>query len=191
MKYILLSFFSFAFFLSYGQGKNPVKKELVRVFTITMNQQISENNGSCENGLCGEWVTNNKDSAFYKHDTLRLYNSSNIMYDTNHYCNFKVLVFSTLNRVLQHSIEICHEPPMSTMEIPFGRSQLKGQKKWNKVPVAPEKYRIIEKDSAVFLILYTDYIIFHTFKVIGIGNHDSTAYGDQSFVITLVRERVR
>jgi hypothetical protein len=193
VRSILLNVFLFSFIVSYGQSLSLDKKELLRVLNLTISQKLSTKKTSCENGLCGEWFINNKDSAFYKFDTLRIYNSSNIMYDTNHYCNFKVWEFSKLNKFSQHSIEICHEPPISRIEgtCSVRVIQIKGQKKFTKISTAPEEYKIIERDGSTFLLLYTGNKIFYTFKVIEINNHNSILYSDQSFMIMLVRQRVK
>jgi hypothetical protein len=190
MKPFLFYVFLFGFFVTYGQHPGLGKKELLKVINITMNHKLNAYN-ACENGLCGEWYTSNKDSAFYRNDTVRIYNTSNIMYDTNHYCNFKVLELSRANKFSQHSIDICHEPPISTIEGTYSINLSKGQKKGTKIPTAPENYRIVEKDSSTFLLLYTGSKIFYKFKLLEISNNDVASYGEQSFVITFVRQQVK
>jgi hypothetical protein len=79
VKLILLHVFILGYLVSFGQNKSVSKKKLLDVLNLTINQRLNLNTKPCENGLCGEWFINNSDSAFYKNNTLKLYNSRTIM----------------------------------------------------------------------------------------------------------------
>ncbi len=192
MRILLIVLSLLTNFFLYGQVNSPGKTAVLEVIKQGIHQKPGYKNGnSCENGLCGEWFTKNRDSSFYKDDTLKIYNSSNIMYDTNHYCYFKIWEFARSNKFSQHGIEICHEPPVSTMEASFSMEFFTGNNKWKRIPIAPENYKVVQKDNVAFIILYTGQKVFGKYKVTDISGYNTAAFGDKSFVITLVRQPLK
>jgi hypothetical protein len=110
------------------------------VINLAISQRISSNTKSSKNGFDGQWYTHNKDSAFYKNDTLRFYNTSSIMYNSKNVvkgkiysCTFKVFEFLQLNKVSQHSFNICKDPRMTDAESDARNRGGMGEDWWKKL----------------------------------------------------------
>ncbi len=184
MKIILILSFFFDFFDSFGQNKRLGKIQLLKVINSTISQKPNpKNNNSCEDGLCGEWWSNNKNGKFYKTDTVKLYNYSNFYQIDSSYCTFKIWEFESNNNFSQSGAEMCTEPPLRTFEtnIAFGGKKSKR--------IIPNKFQIVQKDSLVFIVTLVGKSMFEKYQVISIDQNKSI--GQNAFILTLVRKRVK
>jgi hypothetical protein len=195
MKLVLLFVFLFNSFVpSFGQNNNVTKKQLVEVINLTINQRINFNTKQSENGFYAVWYTNNNDNVYSTIDTLRLYNSKNIMDDGVYHCEFKILEFSKLNKFSDKSFNNCADPRMTQAE-----SEARNRVGMDKVSMEklqklydryiPKQYKIIEKGGDVLLVLFTGKKVFRIFKLEDIRNYNAEKLGKDSYVITLVRQK--
>jgi hypothetical protein len=170
------------------------KKQLLEVINLTSNQRMNLNTNPSENGLYGQWYTNNNENAFLMIDTVRLYNSKNIMDDRVYYCEFKILEFSKRNKFLQYSYNKCGDPQMTQAETDARNNDLMGKdwkKKFDKLlrSYLPDQYKIIEKDSDIFLVIFKVNKVSYSFKLDDISNYNTEKLGKDSYVITFIRKR--
>lgn len=170
-----------SFNLLFGQQTYPTKEDVYKVIKLTISQKITKNNSSCEYGQCGEWWTANNDSLFYKKDTLKFYNSSNIVYGDTTFCNSLVWDFSNNETFSDSKAQMCQEPPTRTIKGGFfpGHEKIK----------MPNKYEVSVRNNKTFIDILVDTAIFETFEVVGLGKTTQKNLGDKSYVLTLVRQR--
>ena len=100
-----------------GQSEYPGKKEVEKVIKLTIGQKLTKKNSSCEYGQCGEWWTANKDSIFYKTDTLKFYNSSNIVDTDTSFCISLVWDFDNANNFNESRAKMCQEPTTRSVKV--------------------------------------------------------------------------
>jgi hypothetical protein len=166
-----------------GQSKLPNLKDVKNVISLTISQKMTSTNPSCEYGQCGEWWTANKDSLYYKSDTLKFYNSSNIAYSDTAFCTSLVWSFEKENTFNNSEAQMCQEP--TTRSIKVGQF-LSGGKERVEIP---NRYKVISKDNTVFIIIYVDQRVFETFKVIELTKTIQKNLGDKSYILTLTRQK--
>jgi len=108
-KYLLLAFLIFGR-TSFGQNVNPTKSQLLKVIKKSIRQdsrgKVSTNSNP--------WVVCNRDSSFYKSDTLRLYNNLNYYYYSK-CCDFVDWTFYKKNAFVIVNTQICKEPPTGSI----------------------------------------------------------------------------
>jgi hypothetical protein len=178
ITFTLISFHSFAF----GQLRLPTQQEVEKVIRLAISQKMTDKNSYCEYGQCGEWWTANSDSIFYKSDTVKFYNSSNIVYSDTTFCASLVWDFDKGNAFYNSQANMCQEPPTRTIKAgPF----LSGQNNTVKIP---NRYKVVFKDNQTYIITYVDQAVFETFKVIELTKTTQSNLGDKSYVLTLVRQ---
>jgi len=182
MKSILTLSFSFCYCFLFGQSEYPSKLEIEKVIKLTISQKMTDKNPSCEHGQCGEWWTANKDSIFYKSDTLKFYNSSNIVYNDTSFCTSLVWDLGDGNIFNNSQANMCEEPPTRTIK---AGAFLSGQK--DNVTI-PNRYGIDSRTKITYVIIYADQAIFSTYKVIGLKKTTQQNLGDKSYCLTLVRQ---
>jgi hypothetical protein len=171
------------FGIASGQTTNPSKSDIEKVIKLTITQKMTRENIACEYGQCGEWWTANKDSIFYKSDTVKFYNSSNIVYGDTTFCTSLVWDFENGNAFNDSQAQMCQEPPTRTIKaVPF----LSGQKNYVKTP---DRYAITSKDDKTFIVLFSDKNVIETFRVIDLTKTTQQNLGDKSYVLTLVRQK--
>lgn len=168
-----------------GQSKYPTKQDVEKVINLTISQKITDKNPSCEYGQCGDWWTANKDSIFYKSDTLKFYNSSNIVYDDTTFCTSLIWNFGKENTFNYSEAQMCQEPPTRTININI-RGILSGQKNEE---IIPNRYKIVLQNSRTFIEIYTDQKVFEIYKVIELTKTTQANLGDKSYLLTLVRQK--
>lgn len=183
MKSLLVFTLTLTCGIASGQLTNPSKADIDEVIKLTISQKMTKKNTSCEHGQCGEWWTANKDSIFHKSDTLRFYNSSNIVYGDTAFCTSLVWDFENGNVFNDSQAQMCEEPPTRTVKV---GAFLSGQK--NKVKI-PNRYKITSKDGKTFIVLYSDQEVFETFIVIDLTKTTQQNLGDKSYVMTLVKQK--
>jgi hypothetical protein len=66
-----------------------------------------------EYSLAHSWIICNKDSSYYKSDTLFLYNHINYYYDPSNCCNFVKWEFENATRYRLTETKMCQEPPIA------------------------------------------------------------------------------
>ena len=181
MKFILTLFSILFLCVLFGQIKYPSRQEIEKIIKLTISQKITAKNPACEYGQCGEWWAADKDSLFFKSDTIRLYNSSNIVYNDTNFCTSLVWDFGKNNSFDETKAQMCQEPPIRTIK---GGGFL-GQ---DKVRV-PNKYDVISQNDRTFITILVDTAIIETFEVIGLQKTVQKNLGDKSYVLTLVRQK--
>jgi hypothetical protein len=200
MKLILLLFvFLLSSFLSFGQDKNTndTKLKLSKILYLTTATRSNFMAEDCGNDSCNEWYINNADSAFFKNDTVEIYNSAKILDFTKyHNCVFEVLVFSKPSKFSQHTINVCQNNGMRDAESD-AHNHMGMKNDWRKErrelreKQIPHEYQIIEKESVPFLVFKTGVKIFYSFKVSNIEKCKKSKFGKNAYVITLVRQQVK
>lgn len=152
----------------FAQNNNPTKSQLLKVLKKSIRQDTKDRVSTNSN----PWVVCNKDSSFYKSDTLRLYNNVNYRYYSK-CCNFVDLTFYKKNAFVIVKTQICKEPPTGSVATPND---------WFTIRLSNDR-----KD----LILETinqDKIV-DRFKVISIGKVDDIGQpNDITNILTLVRQ---
>ena len=110
---IMTKYFLFIFlivgYISFGQNNNPTKSQLLKVLKKSIRQDTKGKVSINSN----PWIICNKDSSFYKSDTLRLYNNINYYYYSN-CCDFVDLTFYKKNAFVFVKTQICKEPTTSS-----------------------------------------------------------------------------
>lgn len=178
VKVLLIQIFIISFFNCYAQNSKPDKIQLLKVINLTIKQKPNaKNNNFCENGLCGEWWSNNRNGEFYKNDTIKLYNSSNFYPYENSHCTFMIWDFDNNNNFSKSGAEMCTEPPLRTTETTI----LTGKNK-NKTL---NKYKISQEDDLLYISILST---FEKYQVISIDENKSI--GENSFILTLVRKKL-
>lgn len=183
MKPLLTLLFAFSYHFALGQLKYPSKQEVDKIIGLTISQKMTKENPSCEYGQCGEWWTANKDSTFYKADTVKFYNSSNIVYNDTSFCTSLVWDLGNGNTFNDSQANMCEEPPTRTIK---ALAFLSGQK--GNVAMS-NKYETISKDNMTYVIIYADQTVVATYKVIDLKKTTQQNLGDKSFCLTLVRQQ--
>lgn len=92
--------------VAFAQNTEATKSKLLKIFKGSIRQDKSGKVLSNSN----PWVICNKDSSFYKSDTLRLYNNENYYYHSN-CCKFINWTFYKKDAFVQTRSQICKEPP--------------------------------------------------------------------------------
>jgi hypothetical protein len=195
MKVLFFFVFLLASFVSFGQNKGLTKKQLLDVINVTINQKAHLNTEANENGFYGQWYSNNEDNAFLTSDTLKLYNSKNVMEDSIYKCLYKILEFSKGNKFSQRSFNKCADPRMTQAETDARNNigmDKESKKKFDKLikGYVPQQYKIVEKSSDVFLMLHSENRVLYSFKLYDVSNYNDYKLGKDSYVITLVRQKL-
>ena len=99
---ILCTFFK----ISNGQNNHPTKQQIVNLFKNSISQQ-SKNGISVGSNA---WVICNKDSAFFKSDTIILQSNINYFYQIGDCCDFIEWIFYKQDAYLQKKLQVCNEP---------------------------------------------------------------------------------
>lgn len=183
MKSLLVLTLTLTCGIALGQLTKPSKADIDNVIKLTISQKTTKKNTSCEYGQCGEWWTANKDSIFYKSDTIRFYNSSNSVYGDTSFCTSVVWNFENENVFSDSQAQMCEEPPTRAVKV---GAFLSGQK--NKVKIA-NSYKITSKDGKTFIVLYSNQEVVETFIVIDLTKTTQQNLGDKSYVMTLLRQK--
>ena len=93
-----------------GQNVNPTKSQLFKVLKNSIRQDTKGKVSTISN----PWVVCNKDSSFYKSDTLRLYNNINFSHYLN-CCDFIDLTFYKRNAFVIAQTQMCKEPTTASV----------------------------------------------------------------------------
>lgn len=104
---ILLTLFFFNF--SFGQNFSPTKRQLLKTFRKSIRQDKKLH------AISNPWVICNKDSSFFKVNTIQLINNENYYYHSDSCCAFIDWTFYKKNRFIQETIDICKEPPSASV----------------------------------------------------------------------------
>ncbi len=162
-NYIIIIVFSLLTNSLFGQNTSPTKKELLNTFKQSIQQD--KKNHSISN----PWVICNKDSSFFKSETIQLINNENYYYHSNDCCHFIDWTFYKKDKFVQASVEICKEPTSAS------------------VTSANDNYRINLSNNGHDLLMTTTNPIQVTqnYKVVSI---DKMIIGqDKTIIVTLLR----
>ncbi len=107
MKIFTLIISVFYSSISFCQDKGQLKKEIENQFKESTEKY----------SLNDSWLICNKDSAYYRADTLKLYNHINYYYDPINCCEFVNWNFENKSRFRLRETKICNEPPTSKVDI--------------------------------------------------------------------------
>lgn len=181
MKSILTFLFVLYSCAILGQTKYPSRQDVEKIIELIINQKMTDKNPACEYGQCGEWWTANKDSLFHKSDTIKFYNSSNIVYNDTNFCTSLVWDFDHGNSFYDSQAQMCQEPPIRT---------IKGSGFPGKYKVRiPNRYKVSSQNNRTYITILVDKTIFSTFEVIELEKKVQINLGDNSYVMTLVRQK--
>lgn len=89
-----------------GQSNKPTIHEVYKIFESSIDQPSKK---AISIGA-GEWLICNSDSAFYKKDTLKMYNNINYFYQQSNCCKFIGWTFYKKDAFVQSESQICDEP---------------------------------------------------------------------------------
>ena len=166
MTKLLLFIFLFCGQIVFGQNNQPTKSQLLRVFKGSIRQ---DNSGKISTNS-NPWVICNKDSAFYKSDTLRLYNNINYYYYSN-CCDFTDWTFYKKDAFVLTRVQICKEPTTASV----ARNE-----DWFTVKV--------RKDKNLFLETYNQGKLIDRFEVVSVEKVDNIGqHKEITELVTLVR----
>ena len=90
-----------------GQVVKPTKVQLHEIFKSSVHQGSKRKIQTDSS----PWLICNKDSSFYKADTVYLYDNQNYYYQPENCCGFIGWTFYKPNAIVQKEIQICNEPP--------------------------------------------------------------------------------
>lgn len=147
--------------LTFSQKNYPSKKELSQIFKKSIKQD-KRNKISVGNN---NWISSNKDSLYYKSDTLKIFNYS-FKEKKHEFCQTVNWTFYRKNAFISNESEHCDEPPTS---------KITSNKDYYTI-------KIVEKDS-LFIELYNFKKIIEIFKLT-----DLTKNGEK-IVLTFVRQK--
>jgi hypothetical protein len=100
---------------SLGQNSELTKRKLIKILKSSIEQDSKIRIRTNSN----PWTICNKDSAYYKSDTLRLYLANSSQY-RNHSscCSFIDWTFYKKNAFVLEKTQICEEPPSTNVNTP-------------------------------------------------------------------------
>lgn len=167
MRKLLLLIFLFCGGIAAGQNNQPAKAQLLKAFKASIRQdspgKVSTNSNP--------WVICNKDSAFYKSDTLRLYNNTGY-HSHSQCCDFTDWTFYKKDAFVLTRVQICKEP--TTVSVSRNED-------WFTIKVSKE-------NKNLFLETYNQGKLVDRFRVISISKVDGIGrFKEMTEVVTLVR----
>lgn len=160
-----------------GQSVFPMKSEVEKAIWLTISQKITQDHPGCEYGRCGEWWAANNDSLFYRSDTVKFYNSSNIADTDPAFCNSIVWVFKNTNSFFLRKAQRCQEPPTISVNV-NGRNAEE-----------TESFLLISQNDATYIVINEERLDRIKYKVIGLVKFNQKDAGTGTFCITLAREK--
>jgi hypothetical protein len=197
MKLVLLYVFLMGNLASFGQNKKVTKKKLLEFLHFTINKKRNSAYENSQNGQCTSWYAQNTDSSFFKNDTVRIYNSATILkYKKYQYCKFKVLEFSKTYQFSDRTINVCYNTGMADAESDAHNSMgmddnWRERLRQYRYSLTPHEYKISEAGGDIFLTFFTGDKIFYRFKLSTIKKYRKRKFGKNSYIITLVRQRIK
>lgn len=169
-----------------AQSSGTGMRDVQAVIDRNMKFRVTPENPVTDNGMEGLWYTTNDDSAFFKSDTVWFYNHVNSMYDSTHHCYFRIWDFAAAKSFQVRGINLCNEPPLTTIDAAFAISMTTRVITQEK-PIAPNRYKLIQRRGNCYLILHNGNTEFDRFKVIGLRGYNTELWGINSMEWTLVR----
>ncbi|MCO5935889.1 hypothetical protein NAF17_10065 [Mucilaginibacter sp. RB4R14] len=166
MKLIFALTFILITNIAYAQKSSPTIKQVYKLLKLSIDQSSKK---SISIGS-GEWLICNQDSAFFKDDTLRLYDHINYFYQLSKCCDFVGWTFYKKNAFVQSRSQICKEPASGSAYTEYYNIQL------------------FSKDKRTFMNVKKQAIVTEKFEIIRIKNV-ALANNNFSNVITLKRLR--
>ena len=159
-KIIISILFGLLFKTSIGQV--TTSEQLLDVISQSIKDDYSFTN---------VWTTCNKDSLFFKSDTIELYNNSNYRqgFGCCYYLNWR---FTDKFNFKQNFTEFCDEPPGETI-----------------YPNNDNLYKVeyVNKGNYVEMYVYKKNVLTNKYKVVAIDNTILDNNRDKCYKITLVR----
>lgn len=153
----------------FAQNNQPTKGQLLKAFKGSVRQENSVKVSTNSN----PWVICNKDSAFYKSDTVRLYNNVNYYYNSK-CCDFIDWTFYKKEAFVLTRVQICKEPATASVA---------KNEDWFTIKVSNE-------DKNLLLETYNQGKLVDRFKVISIDKVDNIEQlKGITELVTLVRKR--
>jgi len=145
MKIILtLIFLLVCINVGFCQNLSPTRHQVTKLFKSSIDQE-SKKSISVGNSA---WTICNQDSAFFKADTLRLYNNLNYFYQISTCCKFILWTFYKKNAFVLSGMQVCKEPASSSIRTEYYKIRYFGDKKELYMVVLdrkrqPEFFRVI------------------------------------------------
>ena len=167
MTKLLLFITLFCGQIVFGQNNQLTKSQLLRILKGSIKQ---DNSGKVLIDS-NPWVICNKDSSFYKSDTLRLCNDINYYYHST-CCDFIDWTFYKKDAFVLTRVQICKEPATASV----ARNE-----DWFTV-------KVLKENKNLFLETYNQGMLIDRFKVISIDKVDNIGEPTEiTELITLVR----
>ena len=107
MTRFLFLLFLFTTQISFAQLNKLDKAKLLNILKESVHQTNTKKIDTDSN----PWLICNKDSNFFKADTLYLFDNINYYYQPENCCDFVGWTFYKGNAFVQRDIQICNEPP--------------------------------------------------------------------------------
>ncbi|PAW93333.1 hypothetical protein CKK33_07405 [Mucilaginibacter sp. MD40] len=164
MTRLFISLFILLYSSAYSQSVNPSVKKVIKILKSNIDQS-SKNSISVGSG---EWLICNDDSAFFKKDTLKLYNNINFFYQQSKCCDFIGWTFYKTSAFVQSNLQICKEPSSRSTRTDY------------------YKAKMFYKKGSTYLLISKLNDLTKSFKIINI-NTIHLAQGNQATVVTLRR----
>ncbi len=157
----LISFILFLTYFSSGQSFPPTKKELIKAF----KKSIEQNERHVFHSDSNPWIHDNKDSSYFKSDTLKFVNF-NHKFPKQRVCSPVNWTFYKKDRFVLSSGNLCNEPTfMHVIEA----------KDWFLT-------KIIETRTELILEIFNSHKLVERFSVVSLKEHE-----DLTKTLTLVR----
>ncbi len=154
---------------AFGQQKQPTKNQLLKIFRSSIQQDSRSKIDIGSN----PWYICNRDSSFFKSDTIYLFNNINYFYKKNNCCDLVVWTFYKTKSFIQSENQICREPATA------------------KVTTNNDFYSLTlsNRDNLLILKIFQQGKIIDEFFAPEIKNVDIVWNGQKSNRITLVRQK--
>ncbi|MBD1386113.1 hypothetical protein IDJ75_12540 [Mucilaginibacter rigui] len=150
--------------VGYSQSAAPGVNQVYKLLRSSINQTSKK---SISIGS-GEWLICNQDSAFFKNDTLRLYDNINYFYQLSKCCDFIGWTFYEKNAFVQSKSQICNEPSSMSIQTEYYNIQ------------------VFSKDKSTFMFVIKQGVVFGKFEIINIKSI-ALANNNSSKIIVLKR----
>ena len=160
-KLDLISLILFVGYFSSGQSFRPTKRELIKAF----KKSIEQNERNVFHSDSNPWIMDNIDSSYYKSDTLKFVNFDH-EFHRERVCNPLNWTFYKKDRFVLSSGNLCDEPTFMYVT---------KAENWFKT-------RILETKSDLILEIYNSDKLADRFSVVSLKEN-----ADMTIILTLVR----
>ena len=108
-KFIIILLFQLLTNVLFGQIIVPTKNQLLKTFKGSILEKKKHYTTS------KPWIACNKDSLFFKSDTIQLVDNESYYHHSVDCCNFVEWTFSSKDKFTQSKTQVCNEPASATV----------------------------------------------------------------------------